>query len=123
MKRPRSVRSSGPAASYAVVAEAKVENFVKPTKGGVYVNLRVSPGAKSTEIKGLYGEGAIRLSVAAPPAEGKANAEVERYLARLFSMSRSDVAVVKGASSRDKLVFVRGAELEAVREGLVSLVR
>jgi uncharacterized protein len=105
------------------VAEAKVEDFVKPTKGGVYVNLKVSPGAKSTEIKGLYREGAIRLSVVAPPTEGKANAEVERYLAHLFSVPRSDVAVVKGASSRDKLAFVRGAEAGAVREGVGNLVR
>jgi uncharacterized protein (TIGR00251 family) len=110
MKRARSVRSFGPAASYAVVAEAKVENFVKPIKGGVYLNLRVSSGAKSTEIKGFYGEGTIRFSVAAPPTKGKTNAEVDRYLARFFSVSRSEVAVVKGASSRDKLVFMRGTK-------------
>ncbi len=72
------------------------------------MKLRVSPGAKSTAVKGLYGEGAIKLSAAAPPVEGRANAEVERYLARLFGVSRSEVAVVKGASSRDKLVFVSG---------------
>lgn len=89
----------------------------------MYVKLRVSPGAKGTAIKGLYGEGAIRLSVAAPPVEGRANAEVERYLARLFGLSRSEVAVVKGASSRDKLVFVNGLEPKAVRENLMSFAR
>ena len=40
--------------------------------------LRASPGAKSTGIKGLYGEGAVRISVAAPPVEGRVNAEIER---------------------------------------------
>ena len=59
-------------------------DFVRPVEGGVYVKLRVSPGAKSTAVKGVYGESAIKLSVAAPPVEGKANAEVERYLARIF---------------------------------------
>ncbi|MBD0356024.1 MAG: DUF167 domain-containing protein [Rubrobacter sp.] len=72
------------------------------------MKLRVSPGAKSTGIKGLYGEGAVRISVAAPPVEGRANAEIERYLARLLGLSRSGVRVVKGAQSRDKLVVVRG---------------
>ncbi len=130
--RPRSVRSSGPAASCAaatnVMAKAVAriearaeERFVRPANNGFYVNLRVSPGAKSTEVKGLYGERAVKLSVAAPPVEGKANAEVHRYLARLFRVSRSEVAVVKGASSRDKLVFVRGAEPDAVRKGLADL--
>ena len=79
------------------------------------MKLRVSPGAKSTAIKGKYGEGAIRLSVAAPPIGGRANAEVERYLARLFGRSPSEVVVVKGASSRDKLVFVRGTEPDNAR--------
>ena len=87
------------------------------------MKLRVSPGAKSTEIKGLYGEGALRLSVAAPPVEGRANAEVVRYLARLLGAPRSRVAVVKGASSRDKLVLVRGAKPEDAREGLADFVR
>ena len=56
------------------------QDFIRPAEGGAYVQLRVSPGAKSTAIKGLYGEGAIKLSIVAPPVEGKANAEVERYL-------------------------------------------
>jgi len=99
------------------------EGFVRPAESGVYLKLRVSPGAKSTAVKGLYGEGILRLSVAAPPADGRANREVERYLAALIGVERSRVAVVKGASSRDKLAFVRGANPEAVREGLVSFVR
>lgn len=98
------------------------QDFVRPTKGGVYVKLRVSPGAKSTAVKGLYGEDALRLSVAAPPVEGRANAEVERYLARLFGLSRSQVSVIKGASSRDKLVSVRGSSPNEVRTRLSALL-
>ncbi len=130
--RTRSVRSSGLAASCAAATnvmakattrtEAKAgESFVRPANNGVYVNLRVSPGAKTTDVKGLYGERAVKLSVAAPPVEGKANAEVQRFLARLFGVSRSEVVVVKGASSRDKLVFVRGVESDAVRKDLADL--
>ncbi|CAA9450060.1 MAG: hypothetical protein AVDCRST_MAG80-2180 [uncultured Rubrobacteraceae bacterium] len=100
----------------------RAEDFVRPVEGGVYVKLRVSPGAKSTAVKGLYGEGAIRLSVAAPPVEGKANAEVERYLARLCGLSRSEVTVVKGASSRDKLIFVSGIGPDEIRTRLSTLL-
>lgn len=87
------------------------------------MKIRVSPGAKSAMLKGLYGEGAIRLSVAAPPIDGRANAETERYLAALIGVKRSRVAVVKGASSRDKLILVKGVKPEVIREGLVGLVR
>jgi uncharacterized protein len=116
----RNASSSGRAAFCAGVV---VEDFVRPAKGGAYLKIRVSPGAKSTAVNGLYGEDAIRLSVAAPPIDGRANAEAERYLATLIGVERSRVAVVKGASSRDKLVLVEGVEPEAVREGLVGLVR
>lgn len=99
------------------------EDFVRPAKGeGVLVRLRVSPGAKITSIKGLYGETAIRLSVDAPPVDGKANAAAERYLAELFGVPRSGVSVVNGASGRDKTVLVHGAEPEEVRARLDALL-
>ena len=63
------------------------EDFVGPTAGGLYLKVRVSPGAKSTALKGLYGEGALKISVAARPTGDKANAEVEHYLARLLGVS------------------------------------
>ena len=101
---------------------ARSEDFVRPAKEGVYVKLRVSPGAKSTRIKGLYGEGAVRLSVTAPPTGGRANGEIERYLARLLEVPRSDITVVKGVQRRDKLVFVRGFGADEVRTRLDDLL-
>jgi uncharacterized protein (TIGR00251 family) len=98
-------------------------DFVRPAEDGVYVKLRASPGAKSTAVKGLYEESAIKLSVAAPPVEGKANAEVERYLARIFGAPVSGITVVKGASSRDKLVFVSGCGSDEIRTRLNTLIR
>ena len=98
------------------------EDFVRLTKDGVSIKLRVSTGAKNTGMKGLYGEGALRLSVAAPPAEGRTNAEIERYLARLLEVSRSGVVVVKGAQNRDKLVFVRDYGADELRARLNGLL-
>ena len=86
------------------------------------MKLRVSPGAKSLAVKGMYGEGSLRLSVSAPPTDGRANREVERYLATLIGVEKLRVAIVKGRSSRDKLAFVRDTNPETVREGLVGLV-
>jgi uncharacterized protein len=82
--------------------------FITRTTDGILITLRVSPGAKHTSIEGPYGESAIRLRVMAPPFDGEANVQIEHFLAELFGISRSDVAVVKGASSRDKVVPVRG---------------
>jgi uncharacterized protein (TIGR00251 family) len=108
--------------SATVGTRAGSEDFVRPAKEGVYVKLRISPGAKSTRIKGLYGEGAVRLSVTAPPTGGRANGEIERYLARLLEVPRSDIIVVKGVQRRDKLVFVRGFGADEVRTRLDDLL-
>ena len=97
--------------------------FITSTKDGIQLNLRVSPGAKRTSIEGPYGESAVRLKVAAPPVDGKANAEVERFLASLLGIPRSDVAVIRGSSSRDKVVLVRGLEQAETRQLLSTHLR
>lgn len=94
---PRSVRSFGRVAFCAGVVESV--DVVRSTKDGLYLKLRGSPGGKTTEVKGLYGQEALKLSAAAPPAEGKANTEIERYLSTLFNVPRSGVTAVRGVSS------------------------
>ena len=98
------------------------EDFVRPSKDGALLRLRVSPGSKRSSVNGLYGEAAVRLSVAAPPVDGKANAEVEKVLSKLLGVSKGDVCVVGGASGRDKTVLVRGARPEQVRTRLGALL-
>ena len=56
--------------------------------------------------------------IAAPPVDGKANAEVERYLAELLNLPRSAVTVVRGAGSRDKAVKIQSLHPDEVREAL-----
>lgn len=87
------------------------------------MRLRVSPGAKANALKGRYGEGRVpRLSIAAPPVGGRANAEVERSLSGLLDVPKRDVCVVGGASNRNKGVLVRGAEPELIRARLAALL-
>jgi uncharacterized protein (TIGR00251 family) len=104
--------SFAPAAFCAGVSRG----FVTPSEDGILISLRVSPGAKRTSIDGPFGESAIRLRAAAPPVDGKANAEIERFLAELLGTSSSDVSVLRGASSRDKVVRVRGLGEEEIRK-------
>lgn len=94
----------GPAASCAGVAKESVRSSGE----GVLLTLRVSPGAKKSSVEGAYGDHAIKLKIAAPPVDGKANAETERFLAKLLGLSNSEVSVVRGSSGKDKVVLVKG---------------
>lgn len=67
--------------------------------------LRVQPGAKRTEVAGLHG-GALKLRLAAPPVDGKANDALLRFLADAFGVPLRSVALLHGAASRAKTVRV-----------------
>lgn len=94
--------------------------FVSKNEAGALLRLRVSPGAKVSAVEGPYGENAVRIKVAAPPVDGRANAELRRYLAGLLGVPRSRVEVVKGVTGRDKTVLLRGMEAEDVAEVLAA---
>jgi len=96
---------------------------VVPRGDGALVRLRVSPNAKTTTLQGPHGDAALKLRVAAPPVDGKANAEVERFVAERTGAAPSMVRVVRGLSGRDKTVFVDGVGAERVREVLRSRQR
>ena len=89
---------------------------VVPKGDGALVRLRVSPNAKTTGLQGPHGDAALKLRVAAPPVDGRANAEVERFVAERTGAAPSRVRVVRGLYGRDKTVFVDGVGVERVRE-------
>jgi uncharacterized protein (TIGR00251 family) len=97
--------------------------YITATRDGILLNLRVSPGAKRSSIEGPYGESSIRLRIAAPPVNGRANTEDERFLAELLGISSSNSTVARGAKSRDKTVRVRGVGEDEVRKILSSHLR
>ena len=86
-------------------------------EGAVTFEIKVQPRASRTALAGQHG-GAIRLSVAAPPVEGKANEECRRFLADLLGVRRAAIEIVSGASSRTKVIRVRGIAPERVRLAL-----
>ena len=93
----------------------------QPCPAGVRVRLKVAPKAKRSQIGGLLdepggrpvGQGrALKVSVTAAPADGKANEAVIALLAEEWGVAKSAISVVIGATDRRKLVEIRGAPQE-----------
>jgi uncharacterized protein (TIGR00251 family) len=79
------------------------------------LRIRVSPGAKTTELVGRHGDG-WKVRVAAPPERGRANEALLDLLANRLRVTPAELTVVAGRSSRDKVVELRGIEAgEAAR--------
>lgn len=85
--------------------------------GAVTIKVRVQPRAPRTEIVGEH-DGAIKLRIAAPPVDGKANEECRRYLAKLLKVSATSVEIISGESSRDKVIRVSNISARRVLEAL-----
>lgn len=82
---------------------------------GAVLTVHVQPKAARTELAGLYGD-AWKIRVAAPPAEGAANDELQAFLAERFGISKSAVVVLAGSRSRHKRVLLKGVSSRRVRE-------
>lgn len=67
--------------------------------------IRAQPGARASEAVGEHGD-ALRIKVAAPPVDGKANDALLRWLAGRLDIALRDVELQSGASSRTKRVSV-----------------
>ena len=71
--------------------------------------LHVQPGASRTEVAGVHGAGGdarLKVRLAAPPVDGKANAELLRFLAGAFGVPLRQVHLLRGATSRQKSVRI-----------------
>jgi len=83
----------------------------------VTLTLHIQPGAKRSEVVGLHGD-ALKIRLAAPPIEGRANEALLRFIADSFGVPLRQVELLRGAQSRHKMVKVQGSKVEP--ESLLS---
>jgi len=83
--------------------------------GSAVFSVRVKPGGKKNEVIGVH-DGALKLSVTAPPIEGKANRAVTKFVSQLLGVAPSRVDIISGESSRTKRVRIEGLSAREVKE-------
>jgi hypothetical protein len=83
------------------------------------LTVKVHPRAKRSAMAGRIGD-AWKLSLAAPPVDGKANEECVRFLAELARVPRSRVRIVMGLTSRVKVVEFEGVPQEDLERRLAT---
>jgi uncharacterized protein len=86
---------------------------------GCRIAVRLIPRAAANEIVGER-EGALVVRVTAAPVDGRANTALCRLLAKRLGVGVQSVSLVRGASSRDKVVEVEGVSEEVLESKLRS---
>ncbi len=87
--------------------------------GSLLLRVHIQPKASKTKIIGLY-DGTLKITVCAPPVEGRANREIVKFLAKKLKIPKSDVRVKSGLQSRRKsleLKNIRESEVRRLLEG------
>ncbi len=85
------------------------------------LRLRVIPNARRDEVVGEYGD-TVKIKIAAPALEGKANEAIRGFLAERLGVSVRAVDLVSGEKSRDKVVAVEGLNGGELRRRLLESV-
>lgn len=89
--------------------------IIRIEKDGDWIRfgVRVQPRSSRNQIMGEH-EGDIRIKIMAPPVEGAANQALQRYLAEVLKLPKRDVRIVRGETSRRKVVEIRGIEADSL---------
>ena len=88
---------------------------------GVLLLVSVMPNAKRTQVDGLH-DGTLRVRLAAPPIEGRANDALVAWVAKQLKVPRRDVELLRGESSRRKQLAV-AVSYEAAATWLADLLK
>lgn len=91
--------------------------YLKQTSEGVLLSLHIQPNAKKTELVGLHGE-ALKIRIQAPPVDDAANEALLKFIGARLGLTSANLILVKGHTSRQKRVLVRGKTLGEVDEAL-----
>ncbi|MCT4708374.1 DUF167 family protein YggU [Enterobacteriaceae bacterium H11S18] len=78
---------------------------VSQTADGLVLRLYIQPKASRDSIVGLHGD-ELKVAITAPPVDGKANAHLVKYLAKLFRVAKGQVLVEKGELGRHKQIKI-----------------
>jgi uncharacterized protein len=90
---------------------------VQESGNSISFAVKVQPRAKYDAIIGELGN-AVKVSLTAPPIEGRANEACIRFLAEFLKVPRSSVTIASGQSSRNKVIRVTGISADQFRARL-----
>lgn len=87
--------------------ESVEPSWARRTEDGWILTIRVQPGAGRSAVVGPIGD-ALKVRVSAPATEGRANAELLRFLAKVLDLKVRSLTLLQGERGRTKSVGIAG---------------
>lgn len=89
--------------------------LTEASDGSLILHLHIQPRGAKSRIVGLHDE-RLKISIASPPVDGKANKEVVKFLSTLFKVNQKNIVLKAGLQSRKKTVVITSISSSAIRE-------
>jgi len=94
--------------------------MMSDTGGEIRLSLNVYPGAAKNEVVS-FTDDLLRIKIAAPPLKGKANRELVAFLSKYLGVGKGNINIIKGHTSRNKIIAINGISQEELRQRLSSV--
>lgn len=82
-----------------------INDYFKIMGNDIVIKVKIVPGSSKNKIVGVYNN-ALKISITAPPVEGKANKECIAYLSKYFDVAKSKIEIISGETSKNKLIKI-----------------
>lgn len=84
---------------------SSINDYFKITGNDIIIKVKIVPGSSKNKIVGVYND-ALKITITAPPVEGKANKKCISYLSKHFDIAKSKIEILSGKNSRNKLIKI-----------------
>lgn len=81
--------------------------WINETTEGITLRIRAVPRASKNEIQGLYDD-ALKIRLTTAPVDGKANQALIKFLSKALKVSKAQIQIAQGETSRQKTVHISG---------------
>ena len=71
------------------------------------INIKVIPRSSESKVVGNMFDGTLKIKLTTPPVDGEANAEMIKLLAKHFKVSKSSIEILKGKTSKNKVIEIK----------------
>jgi len=84
---------------------SSIDDCFKITGNDIIIKVKIVPGSSKNKIIGAYND-VLKITITAPPVEGKANKKCITYLAKYFNIAKSKIEIISGQTSKNKLIKI-----------------
>ncbi|MCK4309178.1 MAG: YggU family protein [Candidatus Atribacteria bacterium] len=99
---------------------SSINDCYKIRGNDIIVKVKIVPGSSKNKIVGVYND-ALKITVTAPPVEGKANKKCIVYLAKYFDIAKSKIEIISGQTSKNKLIKIYDISQEEFLEKIEKI--